>query len=169
MAENGPQSIVELEARPREIFQNIVENFLNTGSPVGSRTLSRQMETLSPASIRNVMADLEDLGLLFARHGSAGREPTQMGLRLFVDSLLQMGDLTKDEQLAIDGKLAMMGRTFPDVFDDAARMLSGLSSCASQVVAPKNELELRHIKFAPINDPAAPASRRGIPWPCGKP
>ncbi|HBQ22727.1 MAG TPA: heat-inducible transcriptional repressor HrcA [Alphaproteobacteria bacterium] len=155
MADKITQSIMELGARPREIFQNIVENYLTTGSPVGSRTLSRQMETLSPASIRNVMADLEDLGLLFARHGSAGREPTQMGLRLFVDSLLQMGDLTQEEQTAIDGKLAPLGRSFPEVFEEAARMLSGLSSCASLVVAPKNELELRHIEFVPINDQRA--------------
>ncbi len=142
----------DLEQRPREIFQNIVETYLNTGSPVGSRTLSRQIETLSPATIRNVMSDLEHLGLLFARHGSAGREPTQVGLRLFVDSLLQMGDMSAQERASIEGKLASDGRSFHEVFEEAAHMLSGLSSCASLVVAPKNELELKHIEFVPVSD-----------------
>ncbi len=143
-------SIKDLQERPRAIFQSIVESYLNTGSPIGSRTIAKQIETLSPASIRNVMADLEDQGLLFARHGSAGREPTQLGLRLFVDSLLQMGDLTGDERAAIEGKLDQHGQSFDGVFDDAARMLSGLCSCASLVFAPKQDVELKHIEFVPL-------------------
>src|SRR3954469_7688114 len=97
--------------RPREVYRHLVEAFLASGEPVGSRTLSQRLPvTLSPASIRNVMADLESMGLLYAPHTSAGRVPTEKGLRLFVDGLLQVGDLTREERAAIEEQIAASGR-----------------------------------------------------------
>ena len=97
----------DLSARPREVFRHLVEAYLSAGEPVGSRTLSQRLPvTLSPASIRNVMADLEKMGLVYAPHTSAGRVPTEKGLRLFVDGMLQVGDLTRDERAAIEERIA---------------------------------------------------------------
>src|SRR4249920_452660 len=105
----------ELGNRPREVFRHLVEAFLTSGEPVGSRTLSQRLpHALSPASIRNVMADLEAMGLLYAPHTSAGRIPTEKGLRLFVDGLLEVGDLTSDERNAIEERLAAQGRPLED-------------------------------------------------------
>src|SRR5436190_21477817 len=96
----------ELGGRPREVFRHLVEAYLSSGEPVGSRTLSQRLPlTLSPASIRNVMADLERMGLLYAPHTSAGRVPTEKGLRLFVDGMLQIGDLTSDERGDIEARM----------------------------------------------------------------
>src|ERR1700693_3350772 len=101
---------VDLGARPREVFRHLVEPSLSSGEPVGSRTLSQRLPlALSPASIRNVMADLEKLGLLYAPHTSAGRVPTEKGLRLFVDGMLQVGDLTKEERSAIEERISASG------------------------------------------------------------
>ena len=103
--------------RPREVFRHLVEAFLASGEPVGSRTLSQRLPlTLSPASIRNVMADLEAMGLLYAPHTSAGRVPTERGLRLFVDGMLEIGDLTSDERGAIEARMRGSGRRLEDVF-----------------------------------------------------
>jgi heat-inducible transcriptional repressor len=140
----------ELGARPREVFRHLVEAYLTLGEPVGSRTLSQRLPlTLSPASIRNVMSDLEQLGLLYAPHTSAGRVPTEKGLRLFVDGMLQIGDLTSEERQAIEDRLAG-GRPLEDVMTQAATMLSGLSRCAGLLVAAKQESALKHIEFVNV-------------------
>jgi len=141
----------ELGSRPREIFRHLVEAYLSSGEPVGSRTLSQRLPvTLSPASIRNIMADLEGMGLLYAPHTSAGRVPTEKGLRLFVDGMLQIGDLTREERAAIEDRIAASGRPLEDVLSQAASMLSGLSRCAGLLVAAKREVPLKHVEFVAI-------------------
>jgi len=140
-----------LDARASAVLREIVEQYVETGEPVGSRTLSRRLPlSLSPATIRNVMADLTDAGLLFAPHTSAGRLPTELGLRLFVDGLLQFGELTEDERESITAKLATSGRSIEDTLTEASSMLSGLSAAAGLVLAPKSEGPLRHIEFVPL-------------------
>ena len=132
--------IGELNERSREIFRRVVEAFVETGEPVGSRTISRRLGVqLSPATIRNVMADLEEAGLLYAPHTSAGRLPTQAGLRMFVDGLLEVGNLTEDERRNIDGQCAASGRSMTDVMEQASATLSGLTQCAGLVYSPKIE------------------------------
>src|SRR5579872_7604623 len=112
----------ELGTRPREIFRHVVEAYLTSGEPVGSRTLSQRLPlTLSPASIRNVMADLESLGLLYAPHTSAGRVPTEKGLRLFVDGLLEIGELAPDERIAIEARMSGSGRHIEDLLTQATQ------------------------------------------------
>ena len=136
----------DIDARSRDIFRKIVESYIETGDPVGSRTLSRdEALNVSAATIRNVMADLTELGLLHAPHVSAGRMPTEMGMRLFVDSLLQVGDLSSEERHAIAGG-ASEGDTAA-VLEAAASRLSGLTHSASLVVAQKSEAPLRHLEF----------------------
>jgi len=140
-----------LNDRSREIFRNIVETFVETGEAVGSRTIARRLgSTLSPATIRNVMADLEEAGLLYAPHTSAGRVPTEAGLRLFVDGLLEIGSLSTEERASIDGRCAAAGRSVTAVMEEATSMLSGLSRCAGLVVAPKTEAALKHIEFVQL-------------------
>ena len=141
----------ELGGRSREVFRHLVEAYLTLGEPVGSRTLSQRLPlSLSPASIRNVMSDLEQLGLLYAPHTSAGRVPTEKGLRLFVDGMLQIGDLSSEERSSIEERLSSAGRPFEDVMSQAASMLSGLSRCAGLLVAEKQEAALRHIEFVNV-------------------
>ncbi|MEM6414943.1 MAG: heat-inducible transcriptional repressor HrcA [Pseudomonadota bacterium] len=141
----------EIDERAREVFKRIVEAYLNTGEPVGSRTLSQGDHLdVSPATIRNVMADLTDMGLLFAPHVSAGRLPTEHGLRLFVDGLMQIGDLSADERKALDIASADTGEA-GTVLEEAAARLSGLTQSASLVVAPKTEASLRHVEFVPTD------------------
>ena len=141
----------ELGERPREVFRHLVDAFLNTGEPVGSRTLSQRLPmSLSPASIRNVMADLEAMGLLYAPHTSAGRAPTERGLRLFVDGLMEIGELAPGERTAIEARIANQNRGIEDVVTQATLMLSGLSRCAGLVVAPKLDSALKHIEFVSV-------------------
>lgn len=136
--------------RPREVFRHLVEAFLSSGEPVGSRTLSQILPmTLSPASIRNVMADLEALGLLYAPHTSAGRAPTEKGLRLFVDGLMEIGQLAPDERISIEARMTGSGRAIEDVLTQATTLLSGLSHCAGLVVAAKQDGALKHVEFVP--------------------
>ncbi|MFQ5775771.1 MAG: heat-inducible transcriptional repressor HrcA [Kiloniellaceae bacterium] len=144
-----PSSAIQaLSDRSREIFRQIVDAYVESGAPIGSRTVSRRLGmTLSPATIRNVMADLEELGLLYAPHTSAGRIPTEVGLRLFVHGLLERGNLTKEEQERIESQCAASGRSLPEVLEEATNILSGLSRCAGLVVAPKIEEPLKHIEF----------------------
>jgi heat-inducible transcriptional repressor len=143
--------IQEMSQRSREILRLVVETYMTTGEPVGSRFLSKKLEhRLSPASIRNTMADLEDAGLLYAPHTSAGRLPTESGLRLFVDGLLQVGDLTQDERSSIEGRCMSSGRGFQEVLTEATTVLSGLSGHAGLVVAPKEDAPLRHVEFVPL-------------------
>jgi len=140
--------IVELNRRSRDILRHVVDAYVETGEPVGSRTISRRLGMqLSPATIRNVMADLEELGLLMAPHTSAGRLPTDAGLRLFVDGLLEIGAVTDDERVAIDAQCAASGRSVQEVLEQASTMLAGLSRGAGLVVAPKTDQSLRHIEF----------------------
>lgn len=144
--------ITELNQRSRDIFRHVVDAYVETGEPVGSRTISRRMGIqLSPATIRNVMADLEELGLLMAPHTSAGRIPTDAGLRLFVDGILEVGDLTEEERESIQAKVTAKGRSLPEVLEDAINLLSGLSSCAGLVVAPKTDRPLKHLEFVNLS------------------
>ena len=144
-------SITDLNERSREIFRLIVDAYLEAGEPVGSRTLSRRLGTqLSPATIRNVMADLQDAGLLFSPHTSAGRLPTEAGLRLFVNGLLQVGSLTEVERRDIETRVVGNGRNLEQALEHASTALAGLSSQVSFVVAPKNGAPLTHIEFVNI-------------------
>ncbi|MBL8567002.1 MAG: heat-inducible transcriptional repressor HrcA [Hyphomicrobiaceae bacterium] len=144
--------IGKLNDRSRAIMRHIVESYLATGEPVGSRNLSRVLPmALSPASIRNVMSDLEHLGLIFSPHTSAGRIPTQTGLRMFVDGLLEVGDLTADERRQIEAQIAAGQATSIDsVLAEASNMISGLSHCAGLVLAEKQVSRLKHIEFVPL-------------------
>lgn len=140
--------INDLNDRSRQIFREIVESYVETGEPVGSRTLARRLPvTLSPATVRNVMADLEDMGLLFAPHTSAGRLPTETGLRLYVDGLLEVGNLTEEDQARIKGQCAGTSTSVEGLLEQATSALSGLAHCASVVIAPKTESPLKHIEF----------------------
>jgi heat-inducible transcriptional repressor len=142
------ESLSALNQRSRDIFRHIVEAYVETGEPIGSRTLSRRLGmSISPATIRNVMADLEEMGLLRAPHTSAGRLPTETGLRLFVHGLLEVGDLSEDERAELEAKCAANGRALPDLLSEATSALSGLSSCAGLVMAPKTDRALKHIEF----------------------
>jgi heat-inducible transcriptional repressor len=142
-----------LDQRNREIFREVVESFLETGTPVGSRTLSRRLNrSLSPASVRNIMADLEGAGLLHAPHASAGRLPTDRGLRMFIDGLLELGDLGESERAEIEANCAAAGRSFEDMLIQASEMLSGLSGWAGLVMAPKLEAPLKHMEFVSLGD-----------------
>lgn len=144
----GTIMITLLNERSREIFRAVVDAYVESGEPVGSRTLSRKLGlSLSPATIRNVMADLEEAGLLMAPHTSAGRIPTEVGLRLFVDGLLEVGALSADERASIDGQCAARGRSVNQMLEEATTALSGLSQCAGLVFAPKTDAPLRHIEF----------------------
>jgi len=140
--------ITELNERSREIFRHIVEAYVATGEPIGSRTLSQRLQVvLSPATIRNVMADLEDFGLLYAPHTSAGRLPTQAGMRLFVNGLLEVGRMAEDERSQLDAQCHAAGKSMEQALTEALSALSGLSRCAGVVVAPKIQRLLKHVEF----------------------
>jgi heat-inducible transcriptional repressor len=141
--------LTALNDRSRDIFRRIVEQYLSTGEPVGSRNLARVLPTtLSPASIRNVMSDLEHLGLIFAPHTSAGRMPTESGLRMFVDGLLEVGELSPEERKDIEAKIKVRRQSSVEqVLTEAGEMISGLSHCAGVVLAEKVVGRLKHIEF----------------------
>ncbi|MBV8493812.1 MAG: heat-inducible transcriptional repressor HrcA [Alphaproteobacteria bacterium] len=144
----APSPISELNERSREIFRLIVDGYVQTGEPMGSRTLSRLLgQHLSPATIRNVMADLEEAGLLYSPHTSAGRLPTEAGLRLFVNGLLAIGNLAEAERHNIESLCAARGKSLAQALEEATSALSGLSHCAGVVVVPKTERPLKHIEF----------------------
>jgi heat-inducible transcriptional repressor len=143
-------ALAHLNERSREIFRHIVESYLAHGEPIGSRHLAKLLPmALSPASVRNVMQDLEELGLIYAPHTSAGRLPTELGLRFFVDALLQIGDIGRDEQERIEAqvKAASQDQTLEGVLSDAMVMLSGLTRGAGVVVTTKENSRLKHIEF----------------------
>src|SRR5580658_6039094 len=143
-------ALATLNARSREIFRNIVESYLSTGEPVGSRHLSRMLPiSLSPASVRNVMQDLEELGLIYAPHASAGRLPTQQGLRLFVDALLEFGDLGREERARIDTQVraAAEGGGFEGALAETTSLLSELTRGAGVVLTSKTDTRLKHVEF----------------------
>jgi heat-inducible transcriptional repressor len=139
--------VTELTERARMVFRSVVENYLGSGAPVGSRTVSRLSAlNLSPASIRNVMQDLEELGLLSHPHISAGRVPTESGLRLFVDGMMQAAEPSAEERAAIEGRLDR-GGPIEEALTAATAALSGLSACAGIVLVPKSEPVLRQLGF----------------------
>jgi heat-inducible transcriptional repressor len=143
-------SLAALNERSREIFRQIVESYLATGEPVGSRNLSRLLPiTLSPASVRNVMSDLEQLGLIFAPHTSAGRLPTELGLRFFVDALMQIGDLSEQDRRSIEAQVAgaHTSKSLEAVLTEASQMLSGLTRSAGVVLTAKTNVRLKHVEF----------------------
>ncbi len=141
-----------LNDRAEAVLRFIVDAYLETGEPVGSRVISDRLGlNLSSATIRNVMAELESEGLLFAPHTSAGRLPTQSGIRFYVDGLMQIGDLTDDERMAIEARCQMNGQSMNTLFEHATSMLSGLSSGAGLVVAPKTDKPLRQIQFVQLD------------------
>ena len=143
--------ITELNSRSRQIFRQIVDAYVTTGEPVGSRTLARRLdEQISPATIRNVMADLEDAGLLFAPHTSAGRMPTAAGLRLYVDGLLEVGNLGDDEKRNIRAQCVGIGKSMEAVLGDATEALSGLTRHAGLVAAPASDRPFRHLEFVAL-------------------
>ena len=142
--------IAGLDQRSRDIFRRLVDTYLETGEPVGSRTIARILpSSLSPASVRNVMMDLEDAGLIFSPHTSAGRMPTQQGLRFFVDAVMEVGAMSADERSRIDAQIAGSNRQrrLEDVLGEATTMLSGLSHCAGVILTPKINARLKHIEF----------------------
>ena len=143
-------SLTGLDERARDIFRRIVESYLETGDPVGSRTLSMTGVSLSPASIRNTMQDLTMAGLLGAPHTSAGRIPTHAGLRLFVDGLLEIGDVGTEERREIDARLAGRGRSFDEALNEASSLLSGLAGGASIVASPVREAGVKHVEFVAL-------------------
>lgn len=148
------RAIAELNDRSREIFRQIVESYLTTGEPVGSRHLSRLLPmALSPASIRNVMADLEAAGLIFAPHTSAGRLPTEIGLRFFVDAMMEIGDVSADERSRIEAQMraAASGHTMETALAEASALLSGVSRGAGVVVTSKSNVRLKHIEFVRLD------------------
>ena len=145
----GP-TLGQLDERARDIFRRLVETYLETGEPVGSRTISRGGVALSSASIRNTMQDLTALGLLGAPHSSAGRLPTHAGLRLFVDGLLEVGDIGEDERRHIETRMAGRGRTMEEALDAASSLLSGLAGGAGVVVAPVRDAGVKHVEFVAL-------------------
>ena len=141
----------ELNDRSREVFRRVVEAYLETGAPVGSRTLTRTLsEKVSAATIRNVMQDLEFLGLLGSPHVSAGRVPTQAGLRMFVDGLLEVGDLAGEDREKIDNTLGDNRGDVGALLDRVGAALSGVTRGASLVLTPKHEAPIRHIEFVSL-------------------
>ncbi|SLN30989.1 Heat-inducible transcription repressor HrcA [Roseisalinus antarcticus] len=141
----------EMNERSREVFRRVVESYLDSGAPVGSRTLTRTMtEKVSAATIRNVMQDLEYLGLLGSPHVSAGRIPTELGLRMFVDGLLEVGDLDGADRAKIDETMGSNRNDVGSMLDSIGNALSGVTRGASLVLAPKHEAAVKHIEFVSL-------------------
>ncbi|MEY4871210.1 MAG: heat-inducible transcriptional repressor HrcA [Pseudomonadota bacterium] len=152
MMTDGSKILTEMNDRSREVFRRVVEGYLASGDPVGSRTLTRSMtEKLSAATIRNVMQDLEFLGLLDSPHISAGRIPTQLGLRMFVDSLLEVGTVDAADRERIDATLGQNDQDVTSLLDHIGAALSGITRGASLVLAPKTEAAIRHIEFVSLS------------------
>ncbi|WP_132031853.1 heat-inducible transcriptional repressor HrcA [Aquabacter spiritensis] len=173
--------LAQIDERAREIFRQIVESYLATGEPVGSRNISRLIPmTLSPASVRNVMADLEAAGLIYAPHTSAGRLPTDLGLRFFVDALLEIGDVSERDRSSIEAQVAAAGKgyTVDGVLQEASSLLSGLSRGAGVVTTTKTDPRLKHVEFVPLDPSRAlvilvsedgQVENRVLPLPTGLP
>jgi heat-inducible transcriptional repressor len=151
MSEKTPQ-IEDMTVRSREVFQRVVEGYLETGAPVGSRTLTRTLsENVSAATVRNVMQDLEYLGLVGSPHVSAGRVPTQLGLRMFVDGILEMGDLGAEDRQKIDQTMGEKDSDVTSLLDRVGSALSGVTHGASLVLTPKHEAAIKHIDFVSLS------------------
>lgn len=143
--------ITEMNQRTRDIFRRIVDLYLETGEPVGSAALAQSGVQLSAASIRSIMADLEKTGLLYAPHVSAGRLPTELGLKHYVNGVLEIGNLSADEQAGIISQCGALGKSLNQILGDITSTLSGLSRCASVVSVPKNDTKLKHIEFVALS------------------
>jgi len=142
----------EMNNRSREVFRRVVEGYLSDGEPVGSRTLSRDFsEDISAATIRNVMQDLEFLGLLGSPHTSAGRMPTQLGLRMFVDGILEVSEVDKNDRKKIDQIVSDETNQVENILDDISTTLSGVTQGASLVLTPKREAPIKHVEFLPLS------------------
>ena len=142
----------EMNNRSREVFRRVVEGYLSDGEPVGSRTLSRDFsEDISAATIRNVMQDLEFLGLLGSPHTSAGRIPTQLGLRMFVDGILEVSEVDKNDRKKIDQIVSDETNQVENILDDISTTLSGVTQGASLVLTPKREAPIKHVEFLPLS------------------
>jgi heat-inducible transcriptional repressor len=138
----------DINQRSNEIFKHLVEAYVETGEPIGSRTLSRKLsQSLSPATIRNIMADLEDAGLLYSPHTSAGRLPTEHGLRYFVNGLLEVGDIKESEKMQINKMCEESSSNLETLLERATQTLSGMANCAGVVMSPKSDSTLSHIEF----------------------
>ena len=171
--------ISEMNHRSRDILRHVIDAFMETGDPIGSKAVSLRLgHPLSTSSIRTIMSDLESLGLLYAPHTSAGRLPTDAGLRLWVDGLLEVGRLDQDERARIDAHCAATGQSVDGLLEQATHALSGLSRCASLVLAPKKKNSLKHIEFVPLGpgralvvmvDAAGLVENRLIQIPSGMP
>lgn len=148
---DGAKLLTEMNDRSREVFRRVVEGYLTSGEPVGSRSLTRTMsEKVSAATIRNVMQDLEFLGLLDSPHVSAGRIPTQRGLRMFVDGLLEVGSVAEEDRERIDATFGNNDRDVASLLDQVGSALSGITKGASLVLSPKHEAPIRHIEFVSL-------------------
>ena len=144
--------LTEMNDRSREVFRRVVESYLNSGDPVGSRTLTRTMsEKLSAATIRNTMQDLEFLGLLDSPHVSAGRIPTQLGLRMFVDGLMEVGTIDDQDRAKIESSVDRDDGNVTSLLDQVGAALSGITRSASLVLAPKQETAIKHIEFVSLS------------------
>jgi heat-inducible transcriptional repressor len=145
-----PSVLANMDGRAREIFRRIVDTYLGSGEPVGSRHLSRILPiSLSPASVRNVMQDLEELGLIYAPHTSAGRLPTQLGLRFYVDAMLELGDLAREERVRIDNQVRAAAEEggYEGALTHATSLLSDLTHGAGVVLTSKDNVRLKHVEF----------------------
>ena len=148
---NRTAILAEMNDRSREVFRQVVEGYLASGDPVGSRTLTRTLsEKVSAATIRNVMQDLEFLGLLGSPHVSAGRIPTQMGLRMFVDGILEVGTVANEDREKIDATMGSNERDVTTLLDRVGSALSGITHGASLVLTPKHEAPIKHIEFVSL-------------------
>ena len=147
----GARILSEMNDRSREVFRRVVEGYLASGDPVGSRTLTRSLtERLSAATVRNVMQDLELMGLLDSPHVSAGRIPTQMGLRMFVDGLLEVGTVATEDRQVMDAAVTSGDQDVTALLDHIGATLSGITRSASVVLAPKHEAPIKHIEFVSL-------------------
>ncbi|MEO1556564.1 MAG: heat-inducible transcriptional repressor HrcA [Pseudomonadota bacterium] len=148
---DSTQILHDMNDRSREVFRRVVEGYLSTGDPVGSRTLTREFsEKVSAATIRNVMQDLEYLGLLDSPHVSAGRVPTQLGLRMFVDGLMEVGVPDEADREKIDATLGSNSDDVAGLLDSVGSALSGVTQGASLVLTPKQEAPIKHIEFVSL-------------------
>ncbi len=155
MTEKQPESsdlLSEMNERSREVFRRVVDGYLETGDPVGSRTLTRDFsEKVSAATIRNVMQDLEYMGVLGSPHASAGRVPTQLGLRMFVDGMIEVGEPSETDRQRIDATLGSNEAEVASVLDRVGSALSGVTQGASLVLTPKHEAPIKHIEFVSLS------------------
>jgi heat-inducible transcriptional repressor len=153
---DGAKLFEDMNTRSREVFRRVVEGYLENGEPMGSRTLTRTLtERVSAATVRNVMQDLEYLGLLDSPHISAGRIPTQMGLRMFVDGLLEIGEMNVADREKLNATVTDTAQNVDDMLDHIGSALSGITQGASLVLTPKQEAPIKHIEFVSLAEDRA--------------